>query len=141
MLIAESPGTSFPWLLRPIRSWIVRPPPYGVIASGSRLVIYAQFGGKSEDACAGGLIVADPLTGAVTDRLGSDMRFRQILASSDGQYRYGLDVGYPAWQRVRLVKMETNTGQVVAERNVDSDVWYLAAGQIPHDMPLQTHQW
>jgi hypothetical protein len=107
-----------------------------MIASGGRLVIYDQFGLKSDGACAvlGGFVVTDPSTGTVTDRFASDMSFRQMVGSSDGLYLYGLEVGSPAWRRVRIVKIEARTGQVVAEKSLDPDVWYLTTGQIPDEI-------
>jgi hypothetical protein len=110
--------------------------PYDVIASGGRLVIYGQFGLKSDGMCAvpGGFVVADPTTGAVTDRFASNLAFRQIVASSDGRHLYGLDVGSPAWRQVRIVKIDATTGQVIAERDMGPDVWYLTAGRIPDEM-------
>ncbi len=110
--------------------------PYDMISSGDRLVIYGQFGLKSDGACAvpGGFVLADPGSGAVTGRFASDLTFRQMVASSDGRYLYGLDVGLPAWRRVRIVKIEAQTGQVVSEKSLDSDVWYLTTGQIPDDI-------
>lgn len=109
--------------------------PYDVIASAGRLVIYPQFGRKGDDNCKapGGFMVADPATGAVMERFGST-RFRQMVASPDGRYLYGLEVGSPAWRRVRIVKMEARTGQVVAEKSLASDVWYLTTGQIPDEI-------
>lgn len=110
--------------------------PYDIIASGGRLAIYGQFGLKSDGACTvpGGFVVADPGSGGVTGRFASDLTFRQMVASSDGRYLYGLDVGSPAWRRVRIVKIEARTGQVVAEKSLDSDVWYLTTGQIPDEI-------
>jgi hypothetical protein len=110
--------------------------PYDVIASGTKLAIFAQFGLKSDGACAspGGFVVVDPVNGVVTGRFQSEMSFRQIVASPDGKYLYGLDVGSPAWQRVRIVKMAAANGQVVAEKSMESGVWYLTAGWIPHEM-------
>jgi hypothetical protein len=57
-----------------------------------------------------------------------------MVASPDGLYLYGLDVGSPAWRRVRIVKIEARTGQVVAEKSLDPDVWYLTTGQIPDEI-------
>jgi hypothetical protein len=113
-----------------------QPSPYDVIAGGAGLVIYGQFGLKSDDLCAvpGGFVVADPVTGATTGRFASNRRFRQIVAGSDGRYVYGLDTGSPAWRRVQIVKIDATTGQVVAEKNMDPDVWYLTAGKIPPEM-------
>jgi hypothetical protein len=116
--------------------WDCKLTPYDVIASGARLVIYGQFGLKSDGACAvpGGFLVVDPATGAVTDRLASSLRFRQMVASSDGRALWGLDVGDPAWGKVRIVKIDAATGQVIDEKLLDSDIWYLTTGQIPHEM-------
>lgn len=107
-----------------------QPSPYDMIASGSRLAIYGQFGGKGDDLCArpGGFVLADPTTGAVTERFAANLHFRQLVASSDGRYLYGLDVGSPAWARVRIVKIDAGSGQVIRERILDPDVWYLSAG-------------
>jgi hypothetical protein len=108
--------------------------PYDIVASGNRLVIYSRFGLKLDGcATAAGFVVTDPLTGAVTDRLAANLRFRQMVAGSDGRYLYGLDVGSPAWRQVRIVKIDAATGQILAEKNLDSDVWYLTAGAIPHE--------
>jgi hypothetical protein len=110
--------------------------PYDVIASGTRLAIYAQFGLKSDGACTapGGFVTVDPATGVVTDRLRSELSFRQMVAGSGGKHLYGLDVGTPAWQRVRIVKLAAATGQVIAEKKMESGVWYLTAGWIPHEI-------
>jgi hypothetical protein len=110
--------------------------PYDVVAAGDRLVIYGQFGLKSDGACAvpGGFVVADPNTGAVTDRFAANLNFRQMVAGSDGRYLYGLDVDSPAWRQVRIVKIDAVTGQIVAEKNMDPDVWYLTTGSLPREM-------
>jgi hypothetical protein len=110
--------------------------PYDIIASGGRLAIYGQFGLKSDGArtVPGGFVFADPGSGGVTGRFASDLTFRRMVASPDGLYLYGLDVGSPAWRRVRIVKIEARTGQVVAEKSLDPDVWYLTTGQIPDEI-------
>lgn len=109
---------------------------YDLIASGDRLVIYAQFGGKLDGTCAipGGFVFADPTTGAVSDRFAANLAFRHMVASSDGKYLYGLDVGTPAWRRVSIVKIDAVTGRIIAEKSLDPDVWYLTAGRIPLEM-------
>lgn len=110
--------------------------PYDVVSLGTRLAIYGQFGLKSDGSCAvpGGYVVVDPKSGAVTERLASEMRFRQMVASADGRYLFGLDVGSPAWSRVRIVKMDAASGQVIGEKVLAPDVWYLTTGQIPHQL-------
>jgi len=111
-------------------------PTYDAIALGTKIAIYGEFGHKLDGACPlpGGFLIVDPTTGAVTGRFGSTLHFRQMVANSDARYLYGLDVGTPAWQHVRIVKIDTTTGQVVAEKSLETDVWYLTSGQIPHEM-------
>jgi hypothetical protein len=109
--------------------------PYDVIASAGKLVIYPQFGGKGDSNCKapGGFMVVDPATGAVMERFGSS-RFRQIVASPDGRYLYGLEVGSPAWRQVKIVQIDSATGRVTAQKSLAPDVWYLTTGRIPQEM-------
>src|ERR1039457_7341933 len=102
--------------------------PYDIIASAGSLVIYGQFGLMADGACTvpGGFVVADPGSGAVTGRFACDLSFRWMVASPDGLYLYGLDVGSPAWRRVRIVKIEARAGQGGCEKSPDSRGWYLA---------------
>jgi hypothetical protein len=108
--------------------------PYDMIASAGKLIIYPQFGGKADNDCKGpgGFAIVDPTTGLVADRFDSN-RFSQMMASSDGRYLYGLEVGSPAWRRVQIVKMDA-AGRVIERRTLDPDVWYLAEGRIPQQM-------
>jgi len=109
--------------------------PYDVIASAGKLVIYPQFGGKADSGCRGpgGFVIVAPISGAVMDRFGS-YRFRQMVAGPDGRYLYGLEVGSPAWREVQIVKIDPTTGQVIAQKGLPPDVWYLTAGRIPKPM-------
>jgi len=109
--------------------------PYAMIASAGKLILYPSFGGKGDSNCQGpgGFAIADPGTGLVLDRFDSS-RFRQIVASPDGRYLYGLEVGMPAWRRrVQILKMDA-TGRVIGQRDLDPDVWYLIAGRIPQQL-------
>jgi hypothetical protein len=109
--------------------------PYNMIAAGGKLVIYPQFGGKADSNCQapGGFLIADPATGAVMERFGSG-RFRQMVASPDGRYLYGLEVGSPAWRQVRIVQIDAASGRVAAQKSLAPDVWYLTTGRIPPEM-------
>jgi hypothetical protein len=109
--------------------------PYDVIASAGKLVIYPQFGGKGDSNCTapGGFMVADPATGAVMERF-SSTRFNQMVASPDGRYLYGLEVGSPAWRQVKIVQIDSATGRVTAQKSLAPDVWYLTTGRIPQEM-------
>ncbi|HKD07808.1 MAG TPA: hypothetical protein VKB79_18055 [Bryobacteraceae bacterium] len=104
--------------------------PYSMIAAGSRVAIFAAFGLKSDGFCnlAGGYLLADPDTGAVLGVFASAMHFRQMVSSDDGRYLYGLDVGDKAWKTPRIVKLEAVTGNLITERTLEPDVWYLTSG-------------
>ena len=108
------------------------PAAYSVIAAGSKVAIFAGFGLKPDGFCnlAGGYVLADPDTGAVLGRFAAAMHFRQMVSSEDGRYLYGLDVGDPAWKTVRLVKLDAATGNVITERTLEPDVWYLTSGTL-----------
>jgi len=111
--------------------------PYDMIASAAKLIIYPRFGGKGDSSCQcqGGFAIADPGTSVVSDHFDSN-RFAQIVASPDGRYLYGLDVGKPAWRRVQLLKMDA-TGSVTGQRDLDPDVWSLTGGRIPQQLQGQ----
>jgi hypothetical protein len=75
-------------------------------------------------------LLADPDTGAVLGWFAAAMHFRQMASSADGRYLYGLDVGDEAWRKVRIVKLDAATGNVITERTLEPDVWYLTAGTL-----------
>ncbi len=108
------------------------PAPYSVIAAGKKVAIFAGFGMKSDGFCnlAGGYLLADPETGTVLGRLAPAMHFRQLVSSDDGRYLYGLDVGDKAWKTVRIVKLDAVTGNLITERTLEPDVWYLTSGTL-----------
>jgi hypothetical protein len=105
---------------------------YSVIAAGSKIAIFAGFGLKSKGTCnlPGGYLLADPYTGTVLGRFASEMHFRQMVSSDDGRYVYGLDVGDVAWKTVRIVKLDAATGQLITEKILEPDVWYLTRGTL-----------
>jgi hypothetical protein len=108
------------------------PAPYSAIAAGSKVAIFAGFGLKSDGICnlPGGYALVDPDTGAVLGRFAPAMQFRQMVSSGDGRYVYGLDVGDNAWTKVRIVKLDASTGQLIIERTLEPDVWYLTSGTL-----------
>ena len=110
-----------------------------ILAAGERLVIHEEFGHKLDRrrSCAtapGGFVVVDPKTGATTDRLAAAEHFRQMAASADGRYLYGLDVDDLQWKQVRIVKLDAASGATVGTKTLDSDVWFLNSGTIPREM-------
>jgi hypothetical protein len=108
------------------------PASYSVIAAGNKVAIFAGFGLKSDGLCnqAGGYLLADPDTGAVRGGFAPAMHFRQMVSSDDGRYLYGLDVGEEAWRIVRIVKLDAVTGNLITERTLEPDVWYLTSGTL-----------
>jgi hypothetical protein len=108
--------------------------PYDAVALGGKIVIYGQFGLKSDGTCAlpGGFVIVDPVTGAVSERFASRRGFRQLVAGAGGQYLYGLEAG--GWRQVRIVKLDAATGRVLAEKPLEPDVWYLTTGRLPSPM-------
>lgn len=102
-----------------------RPSPFDMIAAGNRLAIYRKFGGKGDDLCPGpgGFLLADPATGVVSGPYAALRHFRQMTASPNAAYLYGLDVSAPA-----IVKIDAAGGQVTAVRALEPDVWYMTAG-------------
>ena len=109
--------------------------PYDLVAAGGRIVIYPRFGLKERGSCSGsaGLLVVDPDTGATSAPFQTELHLRQLVAGSDGQSLYGLDVGSPAWQQVRIVRIDASSMQIIGSRSLDPDVWYLTMGSIPHE--------
>lgn len=108
------------------------PAAYSVIAVGTKVAIFVALGLTSDGICnlPGGYALVDPDTGIVLGRFASAMHFRQMVSSDDGQYVYGLDVGENAWKKVRIVKLDAATGQLITERTLEPDVWYLTSGRL-----------
>jgi hypothetical protein len=121
--LAATPGFPFP---------DCEPAAYSVIAAGTKVAIFAGFGLKSDGFCnlAVGYLLVDPDTGAVLGKFAPAMHFRQLVSSDDGRYLYGLDVGDKAWKTVRIVKLDAVTGNLITERTLKPDVWYLTSGTL-----------
>jgi hypothetical protein len=110
-----------------------------VIGAPDRLILFWQFDGKLDGRrdCAGvlgGYAFLDPQTGAMTSRFAPTLHFRQMAASPDGRYLYGLDVGDAAWKQVRIVKLDARTGETIVAKSLDDDVWFMTTGVIPSEL-------
>ena len=75
-------------------------------------------------------MVVNPKTGAVSNRLATTEHFAQMLTDEDNRYLYGLDVGDLRWKRVRIIKLDSNSGTATAIKDLDDDVWFLNSGAI-----------
>ncbi len=109
-----------------------------VLAVGNHLVIYDVFGDKLDrrqdcPQAKGGFVVVDPKTGAATERLAASNHFFHLVASADGRYLYGLDMG-GLWTQLRIVKLDAASGGTISTKKLDDDVWFLTSGIIPSEM-------
>jgi hypothetical protein len=110
---------------------------YSMSAAGSRLVIFDVFGGKGDrEGCpgAGGFFSLDPVTGASSNRLAAAAHCREIVSNNAGSSLYCLNVEDPGWRQVSLVKLDSSTGAVLAQKELPPDVWNLTTGAIPHSL-------
>jgi len=108
----------------------------GVLAAGSRLLVFERFGGKGDRRVRskdipGGLFLIDPQTGKRTARVAPELHFAQLIASADGKELYGISVERPNWTSVALVRLNAETGQILAKQDLSPDVWFLDLANIP----------
>jgi hypothetical protein len=105
----------------------------GITAAGGKLFLYETFGFKVDqtNACGGsmpgGMWIADPATGRLSEKMATEYHFSYLLADRQGTALYGLDSGSPHWQNnVRLMRIDPATGNTLATRTLDSDFWRIA---------------
>jgi len=108
-----------------------------MLGAAGRLFLYEPFGTKLDrrDSCAteipGGLRSVDPLTGGMLARFAPDVHFASLISSADGTELYGIDVRDTSWTSVGLVRLNAITGEVLASRNLPSDVWFIDFATVP----------
>jgi len=114
-----------------------------VVALGDRLVVFEPFGTKldrrrsrryrsNSAGLPGGLFILDPSNGDLLAHLAPSVFFSRLVASTDGQWVYGIDSGGPDWTGpVRLLKIDSRTGKAVTERLLEPGVWSIAFAKIP----------
>jgi hypothetical protein len=111
--------------------------PRNILGAGGRLFLYEPFGSKLDrrDSCEteipGGLRSVDPQTGVMLARLAPDVHFASLISSADGKELYGIDVRDTSWTSVGLVRLNAMTGEVLARRNLRSDVWFIDFATVP----------
>jgi hypothetical protein len=112
----------------------------GMFGTGGRLFLYELFGAKSDrrDICAreipGGVLSVDPQTGGTLAHLAPDIHFASLISGADGKELFGIDVRDTTWTSVGLVRLNAITGEVLASRNLTSDVWSIDLATVPSEL-------
>jgi hypothetical protein len=111
-----------------------------MIETGGRIFVYEPFGFKLDRlkecgrSLSGGIYRLDPSSGNVIAHLSPSLYFMRMVAGADGGELYGIDARGP----VRLMKLDSRTGMILAERMLDQDVYSLALAKIPESiLPLE----
>lgn len=117
-----------------------KPQQQEMLGAGDRLFFYELFGFKGDrrEGCAkeipGGLLSVNPRTGEILARLAPDLHFASLVSGADGSELYGLDLKDTTWTSVSLARLSANTGEVLARRNLTSDVWFIDLATVPSDL-------
>jgi hypothetical protein len=115
-------------------------PVQGMFGAGGRLFLYELFGAKGDrrDGCArdvpGGLFSIDAQTGGILAHLAPEFHFASLISGADGKELYGIDVRDTTWTSVGLVRLNAITGDVLARRNLASDVWFIDLATVPSEV-------
>jgi hypothetical protein len=81
----------------------------------------------------GGLFEIDADSGAVLSHLQAALNFGRVAMSPDGERLYGIVIS-GGWSGARLVEIDRGSGDIVAEQNLESDVWNIAFAAIPENL-------
>ncbi len=57
-----------------------------------------------------------------------------MISGVDGKELYGIDVRDTSWSSVGLVRLNAITGEVLARRNLTSDVWFIDLATVPSEL-------
>lgn len=104
-----------------------------MIAARGRILVYEPFGFKLDrlNECArsimGGVYVLDPSSGQVIAHLTPSLYFMRVVAGIGDRELYGIDARGP----VRLIKLDSESGDILADRILDDDVYNLTLVKIP----------
>jgi len=108
-----------------------------LLAAGTHLFLFEMFGHKldprrSVASLGGGVFVINPSRGDVVSHLAPTIQFSRLVVSNDGKTLYGIDSGQLGWNGpVRLLKLDTERGSILAQRTLDTDTWFIAAARVP----------
>lgn len=112
----------------------------GMVGAGGHLLLFELFGAKLDrrNFCTtgvpGGLLSIDPQTGRVLTHLDTEFHFASLVPSADGKELYGIDVRDTTWSSVGLVRLNAISGEVLAKRNLQADVWFIDLATVPKNL-------
>ena len=108
-----------------------------LLTGGSHVFLFEMFGHKLDPrrrgvTVGGGVFVINPSSGEVISHVMPAIQFSRLAVSGDGRNLYGIDSGQLEWKGpIRLLKLDTERGSIVAQRTLDTDVWFIAAARVP----------
>jgi hypothetical protein len=111
-----------------------------LLAGGNHLFLFEVFGHKLDPrrkgaSLGGGVFVINPSSGEVISHLAPSVQLSRLVVSNDGQTLYGIDSGQLDWNGpVRLLKLDTERGAIVAQRSLDADVWSITKARVPTEL-------
>ena len=111
-----------------------------MVGVGNRIFLYEAFGDKGDrrSGCKrpipGGVLSIGPETGKVIRRLADGVHFNWVVPSPDGKELYGIDVTNPNWDSVGLVRLDAETGNVLAKTQLTPDVWFIDLASLPRKL-------
>jgi len=75
--------------------------------------------------------MVDPDSGRLLDHVAPDLYFSELVADREKGELYGISVGDPGWNGVKLVRMEAQDGTILQSRVLESDFWGIAFAPLP----------
>ncbi len=112
--------------------------PLALDGANGHLFLHEVFGMKldrrseSSPDIPGGVYEINSDTGAVGNALAPGMHFARLIVAPDAGALYGIDVeSLSTWGHVRLIKLDAKSGQTLATRELEPDVWNIALADIP----------
>jgi hypothetical protein len=111
-----------------------------LLAGGRHLFLFETFGHKVDPrrrgaTASGGVFVINPSSGAVISHITPEIQFARLAVSGDGRTLYGIDSGQLDWNGpVRLLKLDIERGEILAQRTLETDVWFIAAARVPKQL-------
>ena len=121
-----------------------------LIAAGDRILLYEVFGSKIDRRanCAnvpGGVWIVNPATGGVVSKTVSSLHFWNVAVNEDASEFYGVTSELPGTKApAKLVRIDANTFNVLQQRMLESDYWWLTTASLavvpPRDLSIRLLQ-